>query len=237
MSTATPITSAKALGVLREKAAGDTTSKPVFRLSSGVLDRHRDRVRPDSVSNEEFNTNPVLLWNHCDDEPAIGTARIYREGDEWLMEPTFDLIGELSKTVAEKVNAGTLRTCSFKFVIDGYEPNAEGGLDYSAVRVVEVSITNVPANQESIRLKNSTTPPAPAENPSPPPASKALEQADLDAFSALLDAKLAPILTALEALATEEATETNADEPPPPPAPAEDMSAKSFTELLQGRRR
>ncbi|MFL5344367.1 MAG: HK97 family phage prohead protease [Hyalangium sp.] len=234
-----PVTTVKALGFLREKAAGDTSGPPVFRLSNGVLDRHRDRVRPASISVEEYNANNVLLWNHDDCQPAIGTARVYRDGEEWLMEPSFDLIGDLSKEVAAKVTAGTLKSCSFKFVIDGYEPNAEGGLDYTAVRVVEVSITNVPANQESLRLKNNTPPtPAPEDTtPPPPPPSKALEQADLDAVSALLDEKLAPIVAALQALTDEETTEMEEPAPPAPPPPSEaELAAKSFTAVLQGRK-
>lgn len=191
----------KSLGHLVQKSEG---GKPVFRISTQVLDRHRDRVRPDSLKTESYEGNPVLLWNHDDREPAVGTARVFREGEEWFMEPTFDEVDELSKTVSAKVKAGTLRTCSIRFRILQYEPNAEGGLDYEEVELLEVSIVNIPANPEAIRVKSQQQPKQ--KNDTPPPAeetpAKALEQADLDAIKAALAEVLQPVLEKLDALAT-----------------------------------
>jgi len=196
----------KSLGNLVKKSEGG--GPPVFRMSTEVLDRHWDRVAPDSIKTENFETNPVLLWNHNDMEPAIGTCRVFREGAEWFMEPTFDELDELSKTVAAKVKAGTLRTCSIRFRFLEFDFNAEGGLDYQEVELLEVSIVNIPANPKAIRVKatqqqakpkqkdNTSTEEAPVEETS----AKALEQGDIDAIQAAVTAALAPVLEKLDAL-------------------------------------
>jgi HK97 family phage prohead protease len=193
----------KALGFLvtKAKAEGDAPSepeKPVFRLSSEVLDRHRDRVKANSIKTENFNKNPVLLWNHDDCEPAIGTAKVYQQGSEWFMEPTFDGIGTRSQEVAAKVKAGTLRSCSFRFRFLKYAFNEEGGLDYEEVEVLEVSITNVPGNQEALRVKNQNQ----QQNQTPGTAAKALEQSDVDAISSVLQEALKPVMERLTAIET-----------------------------------
>jgi HK97 family phage prohead protease len=192
----------KGLGRLVQKADGDTSGKPVFRITSEVLDRHRDRVKTGALNVDNYLKNPVLLWNHNDCEPAIGTARVFQEGNEWFMEPNFDGIGERSKEVAAKVAAGTLRTCSIRFRFLKHAYNEEGGLDYDQVELLENSITNIPANPEALRVKkdgqqqkkNDATPPEGEE-------SKALEQGDLDAIQAACkaacDEAMAPVLETL----------------------------------------
>jgi len=174
----------KSLGHLVEKA--DAGGKPVFRITSDVLDRHRDRVKPNSLKTENYEKNPVLLWNHNDCEPAIGTCRIFQENGEWFMEPNFDGIGELSKDVAAKVAAGTLRTCSIRFRFLKYAYNEDGGLDYEEVELLEVSITNIPANPEALRVKNQAQHQKQKSDTTQPDGeqSKALEQPDLDAIQA-----------------------------------------------------
>ena len=188
----------KTLGHLVQKDAG---APPVFRMSSAVLDRHQDRVAPDSIKTGNFEKNPILLWNHDDGEPAIGTCRVFREGDEWLMEPSFDELDALSKTVAAKVKAGTLRTCSIRFRFLDFELNAEGGFDYGEVELLEVSIVNIPANPEAYRVKTNTKQ---KDNTTPPPeaetSAKALEPADLEAIQTAVAAAIAPVLEKLEAL-------------------------------------
>lgn len=187
----------KSLGHLVQKDAG-AGGMPVFRITSEVLDRHRDRVKLNALKTANFEKNPVMLWNHNDGVPAIGTCRVFQENGEWFMEPTFDGIGELSKDVAAKVAAGTLRTCSIRFRYLKYAYNEEGGLDFEEVELLEVSITNIPANPEALRVKkdgkqqaqkNDTT----AEDTE----SKALEPADLEAIQAACNECMKPVLESL----------------------------------------
>ncbi|HYH96017.1 HK97 family phage prohead protease, partial [Hyalangium sp.] len=177
-----PEGTAKALGFLElTKAEGAVAaSAPVFRITSEVLDRVHDRVMGDGAKVENFNRNPILLWNHDSWTPAIGTAKVYRDAaGQWLMEPAFDNIGELSKEIAAKVAAGTLRTCSIRFKYLKHAYNDSGGLDVLEWELLEVSITNIPCNPEAERVKNANTNPKQKnDNPTPAPEetpAKALE--------------------------------------------------------------
>ncbi|RJS19566.1 primosomal replication protein N [Corallococcus sp. H22C18031201] len=128
---------------------------PVFRITSPALDRDRDRVLGIQAPGSEFKT--VLLWNHDSWAPAIGSARIYQEGADWVAALTFDGLDEMSRVVGEKVKAGTLDSCSIRFLpVAGHDPvaNAEGGWDYPLVEVVELSVVNIPANAAAVRLRS-----------------------------------------------------------------------------------
>ncbi|CAM4205116.1 DUF2379 domain-containing protein [Corallococcus sp. ZKHCc1 1396] len=95
-----------------------------------------------------------LLWEHNSWTPAIGFGRCYCEGDAWVMAPVFDAVDELSKTVSGKEKAGSLFTCAIGFVpVEEPVPSAEGGFDYPLVEQLEVSIVNVPANPDAVRLR------------------------------------------------------------------------------------
>lgn len=193
----------KSLGLLVSRDAGSATAAPPrFRITSEVLDRHDDRVKLAGLDVSHYLKNPVVLWNHDDGEPAIGTARVFEEGGEWFMEPHFDEVCALSKTVAAKVAAGTLRTCSIRFRVRAFSFNEEGGLDFEETELLEVSITNIPANPEAVRVKNQA--PQKMKNEAPPAeetAAKALEPADMDAIRAVLTELLQPLHEKLDALA------------------------------------
>jgi HK97 family phage prohead protease len=195
----------KSLGLLVSRDAGSATAAPPrFRITSEVLDRHDDRVKLAGLDVSSYLNNPVVLWNHDDGEPAIGTARVFEEGGEWFMEPTFDEVCSLSKTVAAKVAAGTLRTCSIRFRVRAFSFNEEGGLDFEEVELLEVSITNIPANPEAVRVKNQAkqkTKTEASQSAVEETAAKALEQADLDAIKAALAELLQPLHEKLDALA------------------------------------
>ncbi|WAS89389.1 MULTISPECIES: HK97 family phage prohead protease [unclassified Corallococcus] len=138
--------------------AEGAASAPIFRITSPNLDRHRDRVLAVKSEGEGAEVRVPLLWEHNSWTPAIGFARCYREGDAWVMAPVFDEVDELSKTVAGKVKAGSLFTCSIGFSpVEEPVPNAEGGFDYPMVELLEVSIVNVPANADAVRLRSAGT--------------------------------------------------------------------------------
>jgi len=210
----------KALGTLVQRNAGEPSDKAVFRITSEVLDRHSDRVKTSGLNVERYLKNPVLLWNHQDWSPAIGTARVFQENGEWFMEPTFDGIGELSKEVGAKVAAGTLRTCSIRFKVHKYTPNEEGGLDYEDIELLENSITNIPANHEAERVKKNgqQQPQKSGTTPADGVESKALEQADLEAVQACVAEALQPVMELLQSLAAQlealAAKSRNTDEEP-----------------------
>ncbi|PTL79096.1 HK97 family phage prohead protease [Vitiosangium sp. GDMCC 1.1324] len=246
----------KAIGQLVRKAEGagaQATGKPVFRITAATLDRHLDRMLPTALKVEAYASNPVVLWNHNDREPAIGTARVYQEGEEWLAEITFSEVTQLARDVSALVAEGTLRTCSIGFIIDDFENNDEGGWDYLSAELCELSITNVPAVREAQRVKNTngkneetqTEPPTEGE----PTKAKALDQETLDAIKAAVTEAMKPCMEALaqlQASLTKSSEETPTEEQPadtetepkaadteqPEPRPEEQKSASGRTRFL-----
>lgn len=223
----------KSLGFLEMKKAEGGASTPVFRITSEVLDRAHDRVMGDGAKVENFNRNPVLLWDHESWTPAIGTAKVYRDASgQWLMEPNFDGIGELSKDIAAKVAAGTLRTCSIRFKYLKHAYNDDGGLDVIEWELLEVSITNIPCNPEAERVKSSNqNPKQKNDTPTPPPEEEMLPvlgKADVDTLTAAMAEQLKPVMEQLAALQQSLADMKGMHEkqatPPPEPQPEKSAS-------------
>lgn len=149
--------------LLESKPAEGGGAAPVFRITSTNLDRHQDRVLAIKAVGDGFEV--PLLWNHDSWNPPIGTAKCKREAGEWVMVPVFDEACDTSKIVAAKVKAGSVRACSIRFRPSPEAepvPNKEGGYDFPLVEVMEVSMVNIPANQDAVRLRS-----ADAESPEP----------------------------------------------------------------------
>jgi HK97 family phage prohead protease len=140
--------------LLESKPAGSGSSPPLYRITSTKLDRHQDRVLGLDAEGSEFRV--PLLWNHDSWGPPIGYARCFKEGDEWLAEPHFDRADERSRVIADKAQAGSINTCSIGFLPSSKVepvPNQDGGYDFPLVRVVELSLCNVPANEDAVRVR------------------------------------------------------------------------------------
>ncbi|WP_141620090.1 HK97 family phage prohead protease [Myxococcus sp. AB036A] len=140
---------------LLESTPAGGGAPPVFRITSTNLDRHQDRVLAIKSVGDELRV--PLLWQHDRWGPGIGVARCFREAGNWVMEPLFDEVDELSRTIAAKVKAGTLSACSIGFRPSPEAepvPNKEGGYDFPLVDLLEVSIVNIPANQDAMRVRS-----------------------------------------------------------------------------------
>jgi HK97 family phage prohead protease len=197
----------KAIGVLVQKNEGE--GAPVFRITSAVLDRHKDRVKDGALKVDAFLRNPVLLWNHDDQRPAIGIAKVFEESGQWLMEPQFDEEDAVAAEIARKVRKKYLRTCSIRFRPLKWVFNEEGGVDYEEVELLEVSITNVPANEEAERVKNSQNEKAASEEAD---KKKMMETGDIDAIRAIVKEELAPVIKLLVELSDALGMEDDAED-------------------------
>ncbi|CAM3463639.1 primosomal replication protein N [Corallococcus sp. ZKHCc1 1396] len=192
------------------------TLAPVFQITSTKLDRHRDRIL--GIKAEGAELKKPLLWGHASWEPAIGKAHCFQEGGVWLMEPRCDGIGARSQEVEAKIKADTLDACSIGFIpVEGYDPvpNAEGGLDFPLVHLVEVSIVNVGANEDAVRVRSMGGPTGGGESP-------------------VMAAALASLATSQAALATViakmVAKEDEEEEAAPTSAPAEEKDVDDEAE-------
>lgn len=186
------------------------TQAPVFQITSTKLDRHRDRILGIKADGPELKR--PLLWGHASWEPAIGKARCYQEGGVWVMEPQCDGIGQRSQEVEAKIKADTLDACSIGFIpVEGHDPvpNTEGGFDYPLVHLVEVSIVNVGANEDAVRLRSM---------PGQAGASDPLVVAALNSLSTTQATLAAAVM---KMVASKDATEETPEEEEEPESPEE----------------
>lgn len=136
-------------------------------LSDSSLNRYGFRVLTAGLLLEAFLKNPVMLYGHfrdegspmwCDYKPIGYWDDIKVEGDELSAIPVFDKVDDLSKTIAAKYEAGTLRAASIGIRILATSSEKEyllpGQTRETVVKaeVMEASIVDIPANSNAVRL-------------------------------------------------------------------------------------
>jgi len=160
-----------------DDADDDKPDRYGFVMSSATPDRARDIVRQDWVL-DDFMANPVALWAHRYDEPAVGIWRDVAVRDGALrgtLEPRPVESYPMSVTVAAQLRAGTLRTVSVGFrpssmlyrgapELRGSELYDErGGLVYMAPVLMECSLTPMPMNPDAQAEAQRALPLSPAQ--------------------------------------------------------------------------
>jgi len=203
--------------LLEPSPTGSGDAPPVFRITSTNLDRHQDRVLALKAAGDEVRV--PLLWQHDRWGPAIGFARCFREAGQWVAALHFDGADELSRTIAAKVKAGTLSACSIGFRPAPEAepvPNQEGGYDFPLVELLELSVVNVPANQDAVRVRSLD-----GDDSGASAADSLKAYRDLQAACQGLVAEVKALVLALKAKAST-ATEKEEDEEAEDTEPVED---------------
>ena len=141
-------------------------------LSDSSLNRYGYRVLTSGMFLEAFKKNPVMLYMHFRDEgsPIWGETKaighwedIQLEGDVLSAIPVFDKVDDLSKTIAAKYEAGTLRAASIGIRILATSAEKEYLLPgqtretVTKAEVMEASIVDIPANANAVRLYDRST--------------------------------------------------------------------------------
>ena len=128
------------------------------RLTNDRLNSYGYRVLTDGVDITQYERNPILLYMHNRGK-AIGLIKdIKKENGEITGEPVFDEATELSTQCKKQWDFGTLRMVSIGFEIVETSEAAElvvPGQRYATVtkaRLIEVSLVDIGANNDAIRL-------------------------------------------------------------------------------------
>lgn len=142
-------------------------SQKRITLSDSSLNEYGFRVLTAGLIIEAFLKNPVMLYGHfrdegtplwCNYKPIGYWDDIKIEGDELSAIPVFDKVDELSKTIAAKYEAGTLRAASIGIRILATSSEKEyllpGQTRETVVKakIMEASIVDIPANSNAVRL-------------------------------------------------------------------------------------
>lgn len=133
------------------KATTEQTEKGLVAVAStAVEDRHGEVVEVGGWDLKNFKKNPVLLWGHQHEIPAVGIAkniRITGEGKKQALtfEPVFHEATEFARAIkAMYEDLGVLNSFSV-----GFMPVDIDGNHYTKQELLEISAVNVPANPEA----------------------------------------------------------------------------------------
>lgn len=129
-------------------------------LSTEEVDRYGDILAVNGWKLNEYRKNPVMLWKHDQDIPALGIAvNVWKEQGKLMFTPKFAPaeVHPFADQIFQLYKLGILRAFSVRFDPYKWEPiPAEGqpktgerqyfGNKYTSMGVLEASCVNVPAN-------------------------------------------------------------------------------------------
>jgi HK97 family phage prohead protease len=121
-------------------------------------DRTGDIVRAAGIELENFQKNPVFLWNHNTAIPAIGRIQsVTLSGNGLLFDVEFapSDVDEFADGIFKRFAEGFLSAVSIGFIPKDIEPifSNDGtlvGLDILRSELLELSAVNVPAHQDAL---------------------------------------------------------------------------------------
>jgi HK97 family phage prohead protease len=119
--------------------------------STNAVDRHGEIVDNNGWELKAFKKNPVILWAHDHDEPAIGVSKkTWVEGSgksaKLMIQPLIHDVTEKARAVKALIDMGVIKTLSV-----GFKPlESPDGVTFTKNELLEVSMVNVPANGEAM---------------------------------------------------------------------------------------
>lgn len=126
--------------------------------STPAFDRDKDRVMPQGIDTTSFQKNPALFYGHNYTDPWAVAGRVAEwkiDGERMTFRPELrEPVNESDPmTIIRSLwDAGLLRAASIGFIPRKGAKNEQGGMDFSEVELLEISLTPLPANQEALRL-------------------------------------------------------------------------------------
>jgi len=137
----------------------DTTSRTIkFVGTKESVDRTGDIIRVNGWEFDNFQKNPVFLWNHDSSIPPIGKIK---KIDVLSKEVIFDVefapasVNEFADTIFKLFESGFLSAVSVGFIPKDVEPifSEDGrflGLEILRQELLELSAVAVPAHQDAL---------------------------------------------------------------------------------------
>lgn len=128
-----------------------------FIVTKDIVDRDSERVLPSGANLDNFKKNPIMFYNHNRWDGGIGAwDNIEVTDTEIAMDGYISDSTEYAKEKLGLVQDGVIRTASMGFRpkkwSDDSKDKLEGQLGVTILEyeVIEVSITDIPANPESV---------------------------------------------------------------------------------------
>lgn len=135
-------------------------------ISTPSYDRDKDRVMPLGAKVADYLNNPIVQWGHNYFDPwaTIGRTTTLEVTDQGLVAE-FELRPAANDLDPQNIvlllwEGGWVKTASIGFKPEAATPNERGGLDFTSWGLLEWSIVPIPANQDALRLAETTYPKA-----------------------------------------------------------------------------
>lgn len=121
--------------------------------STNSVDRHGEIVDNNGWDLKAFKKNPVILWGHDHNEPAIGVSKkTWVEGTgkkaKLMIQPLLHDVTEKARAIKQLIDMGVIKTLSV-----GFKPlESPDGVTFTKNELLEVSMVNVPANADAMMM-------------------------------------------------------------------------------------
>lgn len=153
------LASARNAEIVKSETLGGGEEVITYRITTSDTDRSNDRVSVAGGKLENYAANPVLLWAHNHEIPAIGNGKNLRaDGEALLADAVYHGIGQFAIDVRNMAKAGILKAVSIGFIplawVDEQKADTpypsgwwrEGVRTYTEWELLEFSLCNVPMN-------------------------------------------------------------------------------------------
>lgn len=127
-------------------------------ISTGGVDRDKDRVMPRGARLDNYLKNPVVQWGHNYFDPwaTVGRSSVVEISDDGVVAD-FELRPAANEQDPQNIvlllwEGEWIRTASIGFKPEEAVPNDFGGLDFNIWELLEWSLVPIPANQDALRL-------------------------------------------------------------------------------------
>ena len=121
--------------------------------STNSVDRHGEVVDNNGWDLKAYKKNPVILWGHDHNEPAIGVSKkTWIEGTgkqaKLMITPLLHDVTEKARAIKALIDLGVIKTLSV-----GFKPlESPDGITFTKNELLEVSMVNVPANADAMMM-------------------------------------------------------------------------------------
>lgn len=132
----------------------DEENRTITHIISSINpDKSGDVVEIQSIQNETYKNNSVVLWNHFRHIPAIGRSLFQKvEGNYYIAKTEFSKSSELSKELFQLCLEKILNNWSIGALITENPIYKDGYYIYKNLVLNEYSLCNIAANSDCINL-------------------------------------------------------------------------------------
>ena len=155
----TTMTKLAGVAVIKTDTATDNGERTfTARITTNDIDRDGEVLLPQGMDSKDFKKNPVVFWNHDYNQP-IGISTELKRGDTYWTATAKIASTPFAQEIYTLMKEGVVRGVSVGFQPTESRPPSKKDLDmfgdtvrhvYSKWKLMEFSVTPMPANQNAL---------------------------------------------------------------------------------------